>query len=103
MFREVLVTVIVRKRVLKGYLDGLIYWPSRSPDLTPLDLCFLGWMKCEVYKIMVDTPDELLAPVLDSAARKNKRENQLRRTTRDLQTRVAKCTEVEGGIFESLL
>ena len=33
----------------------------------------------------------------------NKREDQLRRTTRDLRTRVAKCTEVDGGIFERLL
>ena len=70
MFREVIRAVIVRKRVLKGYRDGLIHWPPRSPDLTPLDLCFFGWMKREVYKIMVDTPDELLAPILDAAARK---------------------------------
>ena len=32
-----------------------------------------------------------------------KREEQLRRTTRDLRTRVAKCTEVDGGIFQRLL
>ena len=29
--------------------------------------------------------------------------NKLRPTTRDLQTRVAKCTEVDGGILERLL
>jgi len=32
-----------------------------------------------------------------------KREDQLRRTTRDHRTAVAKCTEVDGGIFERLL
>jgi hypothetical protein len=57
----------------------------------------------EVYKRKVDTPDELLARILDAAACIKKREDQLRRTTRDLRTRVAKCTEVDGGIFERLL
>ena len=27
-----------------------INWPPRSPDLTPLDFCLWGLMKCEVYK-----------------------------------------------------
>jgi hypothetical protein len=58
-------------------------------------------MKCEVYK-KVDTRNELLAGILDAAAGINKREDQLRRTTRELRTRVAKCTEVDGGIFERL-
>ena len=60
-------------------------------------------MKCEVNKIKVDTPDELLARVLDVAGCKKEREDQLRRTTRDLHTPVANCTEVDGGIFEHLL
>ena len=41
--------------------------------------------------------------ILDTAARINKREDQLRRTIRDLRTRVAKCIEVDGGIYEQLL
>jgi len=60
-------------------------------------------MKSEVYKTKVDTTDELLARILDAADRIKKREDQLRRTTRDLRTRVAKCTEVDGGICEHLL
>jgi hypothetical protein len=47
--------------------------------------------------------DELLAQILDAAARIKEREDQLRRKTRDLRTRFAKCTEVDGGIFEHLL
>jgi hypothetical protein len=47
--------------------------------------------------------DELLARILDAAASIKKREDQLRRTTRDLRTRVAKCTEVDVGILEHLL
>ena len=66
--------------------------------LTVVVICLWGWMKSEVCK-----RDELLAVILDAAARTNEREAQLRRTTRDLRTRVAKCTEVEGGILENVL
>ena len=74
-----------------------------SPDITPLDFCLWGWMKSEVYKRKVDTPDELLARTLDAVASIQKHEDQLRQTTRDLRTRAAKCTEVGGGILEYLL
>jgi hypothetical protein len=60
-------------------------------------------VKSEVYKLNVDTPDELLARVLGAAVCIMEREIQFRRKTRDLRTRVAKCTEVDGGIFEHLL
>ena len=48
----------------------------------------------------MDKPDVLSARILDAVVRIKKREDQLRRTTRDLHTRVAKCTEVDGGIYE---
>ena len=60
-------------------------------------------MKSKVYRRNVDTRDELLSCVFDAAARVKKREDQLRRTTRDLRTRVAKCIEDDGGISENLL
>ena len=47
-----------------------------------------------------ETREKLLARFLDSAALIKKLEDQLRRTTRHLRTRIAKCVEVEGGIFE---
>jgi len=59
-------------------------------------------MKSEVYNRNVDTRDELLARTLDAAAGTDKRQDRLRRTTRDLRTRVAKCTEFGGGIYERL-
>jgi hypothetical protein len=59
-------------------------------------------MKSEVYKRKVDTQDELLARVLDAAARTKEREDHLRRTSRDLRTRVAKCTETGDGTVEQL-
>ena len=43
----------------------------------------------------MDTQDELLARILDAAARKNTRADQLRQYT-DLRTPVAKCIEFEN-------
>ena len=47
--------------------------------------------------------NDLLAGILDVAVQLKEPEDQLRRTTRDLRTRVAKCFEVDGGIFGHLL
>jgi hypothetical protein len=43
-------------------------------------------MKSEVYKRKVDAPEELLARTSDAAACLRKREDQLRRTARELQS-----------------
>jgi len=36
--------------------------------LTPLDFCLWGWMKSEVYTEKVNTRDELVARIMNSAA-----------------------------------
>jgi len=60
-------------------------------------------MKSEVYKQKVNTRDELVARIMDSAALiKQEREDDLRRATRTVAKRVEKCIEVDGGIFEHL-
>jgi hypothetical protein len=63
----------------------------------------VGLKESEVYKRKLDTREDLIARNLDKAARMKKREDELKRTTRDLHTRVSKCMEVGGGIFEHLL
>jgi hypothetical protein len=75
------------------HLVGCLYEMEmfESPDLTLLDFCLWGWMKSEVYKRNVDTADELLAIILDVAGCIKRCEDQLRRTARDLRTRVEKC------------
>jgi len=60
-------------------------------------------MKSNVYERKVETQDELFARISDAAAHIQKREDLLRRTTRDLRTRVRECTEVAVGIFERSL
>ena len=48
------------------------------------------------------TRDEMLARIFDAAAGRKKRQDQLRRKTRDLHTRVVKRTEADGGLLEHL-
>jgi len=68
------------------------------------DFCLWGWIKSEVYKETVNTRDELVARIVNSAALiKQERQDDLRRATRAIAKRVEKCIEVDGGIFEHLL
>jgi len=58
----------------------------------------------EVYKEKVNTRDEFIARILNSAAlAKQEREDDLRRATRSIAKRVEKCIQVDGGIFEHLI
>jgi len=61
-------------------------------------------MKSEVYKEKVNTRDEFVARVMNSAAlTKQERQDDLRRATRTVAKRVEKCIEVDSEIFEHLL
>ena len=72
--------------------------------LTPSDLRLWGWMNSEVYKEKVNTRNEMVARIMNSAALiRQERQDDLRRDTRTLAERVEKCVEVDGGIFEHLL
>ena len=65
------------------------------------DFCLWEWMKNEVYKEKVNTRDELVARIMNSAALiKQERQDDLRRATRIISKRVEKCIEFHGGIFE---
>ena len=67
---------------------------------TPLDFCLWGWKKSEVYKEKVNTRDELVARIVNSAALiKQERPDDVRRATRPIAKRVEKCIEVDGGEF----
>ena len=61
-------------------------------------------MKSEVYKEKVNTRDELVARIMNSAALiKQERQDDLSRATRTVAKRVEKCIEIDGGIFQHLL
>jgi len=69
-----------------------------------IGICLWGWMKSEVYKEKVNTREELVARITNSAALiKQERQDDLRRATRTVAKRVEMCIEVDGGIFEHLL
>jgi hypothetical protein len=60
----------------------------------------VGTGENEVYKEKVNTRDELVARIMNSAALiQQERHYDLRRTTRTIAKRVEKCIEVDGGIF----
>ena len=80
-----------------------INWPPRSPYLIPLDFWKWGLMKSEVYRTKVYTRDELLVNILDVIACIKEIQDALRRKTRHVFTRAAKCIDVDGGVFEYLL
>jgi len=68
------------------------------------DFCLWGWMKSEVYKEKVNTRDELIARIMNSAALiKQEHQDDLWKATRPIAKRVEKCIEFDGGIFEHLL
>jgi hypothetical protein len=72
--------------------------------LNPLDFCLWGWMKSEVYKEKVNTRDELVARIMNSAAfLQQERQDDLATATRTVVKRVEKCIEFDSGIFEHLL
>jgi len=57
-------------------------------------------MKCEVYKGKVNTRDELVARITNSAAViKQERQDDLRRATRTVAKKIQKCIDVDGGNF----
>jgi len=61
-------------------------------------------MKSEIYKEKVNTRDELVARIMNSAALiKQECQDDLRKATRTVAKRVEKCIEIDGGIFEHLL
>ena len=61
-------------------------------------------MKSDVYKEKVNTRDELVARIMNSAAFiKQERQDDLRRATRTIAKKVEKCIEGDGGIFEHLI
>jgi len=60
-------------------------------------------MKSEVYKEKVNTRNEMVARIMNSAGLiKQERQDDPSRATRTVAKRVEKCFEVDGGIFEHL-
>jgi hypothetical protein len=64
------------------------------------EFCLWGWMKSELYKEKVNTRDELVARIMNSAALiRQERQDDLRKATCTVAKGVEKYIEVDGGIF----
>lgn len=82
--------------------NGVLKWPARSPDITPLDFYLWGYLKSEVYK----------EPIIDMADLYNKiyacvgainRNTLLKVCGVELLNRFSMCTNENGNNFEHLL
>jgi hypothetical protein len=82
---------------LNGYQNRAVRICRHSSDF-----CLWCWDEERSSHNKGGYKDELLARILHAAASVMKREDQLRTTTGDLRTRAAKCTEVDGGMYEHL-
>jgi len=66
------------------------------------DFCLRGWMKSEVYKEKVNTRDDLVARIMNSAALiKQERQDDLRRATRTIAKRVEKYIKSMVGFLNT--
>jgi len=85
--------------IVSGYRDTAV-WNSTPNSVRFL---FLGLDEERSLQTKGGYTRRIARLHLDVAACIQRREDQLRRTTRDLRTRVAKCTVVDSGIWEHLL
>jgi len=72
-------------------------WPSRSPDLTPLDYFLWGYIKALINTSPVDSEDDLIARIVEAAATWH-----FERTRQSLLRRCRLCIEVGDRTFENL-
>lgn len=80
--------------------NGPVRWPPRSPDLTPLDFFFWGFIKNSIYKVKSNNVNEL----------RRRFQNSLRKVTRlhlyntikAVEKRCRKCIENNGMQFEHM-
>ena len=77
-------------------------WPARSPDLNPLDFCVWGYLKSSVYSEAIDTRDQLLQKI-ENSANLFMNESIFFKIRQSFMKHVSKCIEVNGDHFEHVL
>ncbi|GBM64837.1 hypothetical protein AVEN_197055-1 [Araneus ventricosus] len=75
-----------------GY-GGCVEWPSRSPDLNPLDLFLWGYIKQRMYATPPPTLQELRKCITDACASVSPA--MLYNVQREVQSRVQMCIVAE--------
>lgn len=82
---------------------GTIAWPPRSPDLTPLDFYFWGYMKQKVYSVVIESREQLLQRINVAAEEVRQNRAQILRTTQSVLFRAQACLQSGGEYFEHLI
>lgn len=99
-------------RIVRDYLNnifpnrwigrrGVIEWPARSPDLTPLDFYLWGYLKSKVYFNKPENIEQLKNRI--RAEIQQIQPQTLNEVLREFQDRLAYCQEVNGQQFEHLI
>lgn len=82
---------------------GVIAWPPRSPDLTPLDYFLWGHMKQKVYATVPNSREELVAKIMAVGEEIRADLDMIRRSSGQVAQRALVCLQAGGGHFEQLL
>ncbi|GBN25864.1 hypothetical protein AVEN_163639-1 [Araneus ventricosus] len=80
-----------------GY-GGFVEWPSRSPDLVPLDFLLWGHIKGQAYATPPPTLQDLRRRITDACA--SVPPAMLHNVRREIQSRVQMCIVANGEHFE---
>ena len=73
-------------------------WPPRSPDLNPLDFFFWGYMKNEIWKSSPATMEDIKEKIREFCASID--DDVLHRVTQNFNSRIKRCIDANGGLFE---
>lgn len=82
---------------------GTVAWPPRSPDLTPLDFYFWGYMKQKVYAVEIQSREHLIQRIHEAATEIKLDVSQVKRSTQSVSLRALACLQANGGHFENVI
>lgn len=86
-----------------GNNGGLVRWPPRSPDLTPLDFSIWGRLKAYVYDEEMRNVNQLREKIVRGCNEIRAGEGVLWETTNSVLSRATLCLENNGGHFQNYL
>ena len=97
--RQLLDTQFPQRWIGRG---GVIGWPPRSPDLSPLDFFYWGNLKSKIYlSTGVNNLEDLRQRII--RASQDISEEQCLNAIHEFYNRLSYCLIENGGIFENKL
>uniref|UniRef100_A0A0N5C1S0 DDE_3 domain-containing protein n=1 Tax=Strongyloides papillosus TaxID=174720 RepID=A0A0N5C1S0_STREA len=80
-----------------------LVWPPRSPDLTPMDYFFWGYVKSLAYREKSTTLEELKEKIREAFEKVNDDKEMLERTFQNYERRLKMCLMKNSGHFENVV